>query len=91
MGKEDSRMSVFFITGLLLLIFMVFPLIRIGIGPTITDRLVGLDTINTLIVAGMIVLGAAFQRVIYVDIAIVYALLSFVGTLYISKYIEGGM
>ena len=84
-------MSVFFITGLLLLIFMVFPLIRIGIGPTITDRLVGLDTINTLIVAGMIVLGAAFQRVIYVDIAIVYALLSFVGTLYISKYIEGGM
>jgi multicomponent Na+:H+ antiporter subunit F len=38
----------------------------------------------------MILVGAAFEEVIYVDVAIVYALLSYIGTLYIAKYLEGG-
>ncbi|MFW6421802.1 MAG: monovalent cation/H+ antiporter complex subunit F [Candidatus Bipolaricaulota bacterium] len=84
-------MTIFFVSGFALTIFMIFGLLRIGIGPTVADRLVGLDTINTLIVAGMVVLGAAFEQVIYIDVAIVYALLSFIGTLYISKYLEGGI
>jgi len=52
--------------------------------------LVALDTINTLVVAGMILVGAAFEEVIYIDVAIVYALLSYIGTLYVAKYLEGG-
>lgn len=84
-------MTAFFAAGLALLIFMVVAVVRIGLGPTVADRLVGLDTINTLVVASMIILGAAYDQIIYIDVAIVYALLSFVGTLYISKYIEGGM
>lgn len=65
-------------------------LIRVGIGPTVPDRIVGLDTVNTIIVVTMVILGAAFQEVVYVDVAIVYALLSFVTTLFIAKYIEKG-
>jgi multicomponent Na+:H+ antiporter subunit F len=52
---------------------------------------VALDTINTLVVAVMIVLGAAYDQVIFVDVAIIYALVSFVGTLYIARYLEGGL
>jgi multicomponent Na+:H+ antiporter subunit F len=37
----------------------------------------------------MIVLAAAFRQILFVDVAIVYALLSFVGTLYIAKYLGG--
>ena len=48
-----------------------------------------LDAINTLVVAAMIVLAVVFRQVIFVDVAIVYALLSFVGTLYIAKYLGG--
>ncbi len=70
---------------------VLFSLIRIGLGPTVGDRVVGLDTLNTLVVASMIVLGAAFDQVILVDVAIIYALLSFVGTLYVAKYLEGGL
>ena len=66
-------------------------LIRIMLGPTVPDRVVGVDTLNTLIVAGMILLGAAYDRVIYIDIAIVYALLSYIGTLVIAKYLQGGL
>jgi len=66
-------------------------LIRIMLGPSVPDRVVGVDTLNTLIVAEMILLGAAYDRVIYIDIAIVYALLSYIGTLVIAKYLQGGL
>lgn len=83
--------SIFLVVGASLLIFMIFSLIRAALGPTIPDRVVALDTINTLVVAAMILLGAGYKCIIYVDVAIVYALLSFVGTLYIAKYLEEGL
>jgi len=91
-GEEDNRTmnNMFLLTGSLLLLFMVFSLLRGALGPTIPDRVVALDTINTLVVASMIVFGAYFEEVIFIDIAIIYALLSFVTTLYIAKYLEGG-
>jgi len=74
-----------------LLAFCIFIiLIRLFLGPTPPDRLVGLDTLNTLVIVSMVTLGAAFNEVIYIDVAIVYALLSFVTTLFIAKYIEKG-
>ncbi len=82
--------TMFLITGSLLLIFMVFSLLRGALGPTLPDRVVALDTINTLVVSAMIIFAAYFEEVIFVDIAIIYALLSFVTTLYIAKYLEGG-
>ncbi|NJE25791.1 cation:proton antiporter [Thermococcus sp. MV5] len=69
----------------------VITLVRVMLGPSIPDRVVGVDTLNTLIVAGMILLGAAYDRVIYIDIAIVYALLSYIGTLVVAKYLQGGL
>ena len=80
--------NIFLFPGALLLLFMLISLLRFVLGPTIPDRVVALDTINTLVVAAMILLGAAFQEVIYIDVAIVYALLSYIATLYIAKYIE---
>ena len=65
-------------------------LIRVGIGPTVPDRIVGLDTVNTIVVTTMVLLGAAFNEALYIDVAIVYALLSFVSTLFIARYIEKG-
>jgi len=69
---------------------IVIALVRVALGPTTPDRIVGLDTINTIIVVTMVVLGAAFHEAIYVDVAIVYALLSFVTTMFIAKYMEKG-
>ena len=66
---------------------MLLALIRVIKGPTPADRVVGLDAINSLVVASMIVLGAAYEQIIFIDVAIIYALLSFVGTLFIAKYL----
>jgi multicomponent Na+:H+ antiporter subunit F len=95
MGKEDYPMIVspvlFFAVACALLLFMILSAVRIGFGPTVADRVVGLDTINTMVVTVMVVLGAAYEQVVFVDVAIIYALLSFVGTLYIARYLEGGL
>ncbi len=69
---------------------IIMAMIRVIKGPTAPDRVVGLDTINTIVISGMVIFGAAFNEVIYIDVAIVYALLSFISTLFIAKYLEGG-
>ena len=74
----------------LLFLSVVMAIIRVVKGPTAPDRIVGLDTINTIVIVGMVVFGFATNSVIYIDVAIVYALLSYISTLFIAKYLEGG-
>ena len=68
---------------------MALAAVRLVLGPTAPDRVIALDTVNTLVIASMILLGVVFGQIIFVDVAIVYGLLSFVSTLYIAKYIGG--
>jgi len=79
-----------YVVLLLLFIPVILAIIRIIKGPTAPDRVVGLDTVNTIVIVGMVLFGAALREVIYIDVAIVYALLSFISTLFIAKYLEGG-
>jgi len=79
----------YFTVLLVLFLSVVMAAIRIVKGPTAPDRVVGLDTINTIVIVSMVIFGAVFQEVIYIDVAIVYALLSFVSTLFIAKYLQG--
>jgi len=74
---------------LCLTVLMAFATIRLVLGPTAPDRVIALDTVNTLTIATMIIFGVIFREIIFVDVAIVYGLLSFVSTLYIAKYIGG--
>lgn len=94
MGKEDCRMIDVYTTYLIVVIALslcvILALVRVLRGPTAPDRVVGVDTINTIVIVGMIAFGVAFRQVIYIDVAIVYALLSFISTLFIAKYLEGG-
>jgi len=81
----------FGVAAAVLVALMAISVLRMAIGPTVADRAVALDTVNTLVVTTMVLLGAATGVVVLVDVAIVYALLSFVGTLYIARYLEGGL
>jgi multicomponent Na+:H+ antiporter subunit F len=74
---------------LCLVILMALATIRLVLGPTAPDRVIALDTVNTLVIASMILFGVVFREIIFIDVAIVYGLLSFVSTLYIAKYIGG--
>ncbi|ABD42277.1 Membrane bound hydrogenase subunit mbhB [Methanospirillum hungatei JF-1] len=81
--------DIFMIAALVTAVIIFGALVRLILGPTNPDRVVAVDTINTLTVAVMILLGVVYQQYIFIDVAIVYALLSFVSTLYIAKHIGG--
>jgi multicomponent Na+:H+ antiporter subunit F len=82
-------MTRWIFTVLVMVALMLLAMVRLLKGPTSADRVVALDAINTLVVAAMIVLAVVFRQFIFVDVAIIYALLAFVGTLYIAKYLGG--
>lgn len=66
----------------------LFSVLRILIGPSIWDRLLGLNLVTTKLVI-LIILIASMKKLTYLlDIALVYVLLSFTGTLFISVYIQ---
>lgn len=62
---------------------------RAVLGPTAPDRVVAIDAIVSLMTTSLVVLGVYYQSSMYLDVALVYAFLSFLGTLAISKYLEG--
>jgi multicomponent Na+:H+ antiporter subunit F len=70
---------------------IIIATIRLFKGPSAPDRAIALDTM-TLISISTIVLVALFAgRVIYLDAAMVYAVLSFIGVVAIARHIEGGL
>jgi multicomponent Na+:H+ antiporter subunit F len=81
--------DVWILTVVCLVVLMALATVRLVLGPTAPDRVIALDAVNTLVIAAMIILGVIYREVIFVDVAIVYGLLSFVSTLYIAKYIGG--
>jgi len=64
-------------------------LYRIGRGPTAPDRIVAIDILGTLIVGFCVVMALVTGRDFYMNVAIAWALLSFIGTLALAKYLEG--
>jgi multicomponent Na+:H+ antiporter subunit F len=62
---------------------------RLGVGPTVFDRILGVNGIQTKATVLLLLVGAAFDRLdMFVDIAIAYALLSFLGALAAARYFE---
>ena len=66
----------------------ILVIIRFLLGPSILDRVVAFDVL-TVSSIGLIVLLAHFlNRAIYIDVSIVYGILSFIGVIIIAKYME---
>lgn len=77
--------------GVLIIIFgaCLFCALRAALGPTAPDRVVAIDALVALMVGALVLLGVYYRAPIYLDVALVYAFLAFLGTLAIAKYLEG--
>ena len=64
-------------------------LYRISSGPTAPDRTVAIDIMGIVMVGFCAVLSIITGRDFYMNIAIAWALLSFIGTLALAKFLEG--
>ncbi len=63
-------------------------LARLWRGPTTSDRVLALETLGTLGVLILLALSVIARRGIYLDLAVLLTLFSFLGTLLIARYIE---
>ncbi|MFC1761845.1 cation:proton antiporter [Planctomycetota bacterium] len=79
-------MGIFY-GGLLACCFLC--LYRIGRGPSAPDRTVAIDILGILIVGFCGLMAVATGRAFYLDVALAWALLSFIGTIALAKFLEG--
>jgi multicomponent Na+:H+ antiporter subunit F len=59
-------------------------------GPTSADRIIAFDGLTIVSITGIVLAALAEGRGIYLDVAMVYALLSFLGVIVVARYIERG-
>ena len=79
--------NVFIYSGIFLSLLMLLSLYRAVFGPTVLDRLLGVNAIGSKTTALLILIGLIYQRVdMFVDIALAYAMLNFIAVLAASRY-----
>ena len=81
--------SFFFVVLIVLSLLMLVYLYRVIRGPTVYDRVLGLNGMSTKAIVIIVLLGTMFGRVdMFVDISTGYALLNLVSALAIAKFLE---
>lgn len=81
--------QVFLYTGLYLCLLMLASLYRAVFGPTVLDRLVGVNAIGSKTVILLLLIGLIYGRLdMFVDISLAYALLNFIAVLAASRYFQ---
>jgi multicomponent Na+:H+ antiporter subunit F len=83
--------TILIIAAVLIMAAILITLYRFIKGPDLVDRLISFDvmTISSLSLMGIIAHYA--ERMIYLDVILVYGLLSFLGVIIIGRYIEKGL
>ena len=71
----------------MLLIGMLMLLWRLARGPTAADRVIALDLLSMLVVAFLVAVSIHSQETSYLDVAIAYACIAFLGTVALARYI----
>ena len=63
-------------------------LLRLAIGPSVLDRIVALDTLLQVVVAGIAVTAAVTRRGDFLAVLIAVSLLGFLGTVTVARFVE---
>jgi multicomponent Na+:H+ antiporter subunit F len=85
----DSLSSLPFLVALAMLaVAAILTFIRLAKGPTLPDRVIAIDLIGVLLVCLLVVMAGITAQQAFLDVAMVVALISFVGTVAYARYIE---
>ena len=85
-----SVYQIFFLIAMIILSVLAFAcMIRAVIGPKLADRVMAVNMIGTMVTSMIIILAAYLGETSILDIALIYALLSFVAVILLSKIYIG--
>lgn len=73
-----------------ILVALALALLRAIVGPTVYDRILAVNSVGTLTVLALSVVGFLMGRPDFLDIALVYALINFIGTIAVLKFLRYG-
>jgi multicomponent Na+:H+ antiporter subunit F len=81
--------EIFFYSAIYLSFIMAISLYRAVFGPTILDRLIGVNAIGSKTTALLVLIGLIYHRVdMFIDIALAYAMLNFIAVLAASRFFQ---
>jgi len=81
---------MFVVASMAILVTMALALARALLGPTVYDRVLAVNMFGTKTVLIIAVLGFLTGRPDFLDLALLYALINFIGTLAVLKFFEYG-
>lgn len=84
---ENILINILYVSLGIHICLMVVALWRVCRGENVIDRLMGFELLSTLILAVLVLLSLISRRIIYIDVALGIAALSFIGTIALTKYI----
>lgn len=77
--------------SLIVLVALLIPAAyRIVRGPRIADRMLGVDMITTMLLGSIVLLAVITDAALLIDVGLAVALLSFIGTLAIARFVAEG-
>ncbi|CAD6494588.1 MAG: Multiple resistance and pH regulation protein F (MrpF / PhaF) [Candidatus Argoarchaeum ethanivorans] len=86
----DILLKVFLAVGLLIALTIMLCTYRAVVGPGIFNRVIAVNVIGTKTIVLLVLIGYYFERPMFFDIALLYAMLNFIATLIFAKYIQKG-
>ncbi|MFN8559296.1 MAG: cation:proton antiporter [Dehalococcoidia bacterium] len=85
---RPADLGVLDLVGVALTVALLMAVGRLVRGPTLPDRVVALDLIAALVVGGITLHAIQSDQRVYIDTAIVVALIAFLGTIAFGQYVE---
>jgi multicomponent Na+:H+ antiporter subunit F len=82
--------SIFLATGLVMVAAISISMYRAVFGPGVFNRTAAVNVIGTKTIVILVIMGYYFERPYFLDIALLYAMINFIGTLVFVKYLERG-
>ena len=83
--------TIMYIAASIAMIGVFTAMMRFIKGPTVADRAVALDCLTVISISLIVLVGLFAKRMIYIDVAMIYGILSFIGVVAIARYLEGGL
>lgn len=88
--RRDTMIDIFHASATILMLTVFLCLYRVLAGPGVGNRLIAVNTIGTKTVVLLVLIGFIYERPLFLDISIVYAMINFIATLAIAKYLGRG-
>jgi multicomponent Na+:H+ antiporter subunit F len=80
-----------FIAAVLIFFGIMFGVLRLILGRTVVDRVVAVDMLTIISISVITLYADVSGRFIYLDVALVYGVLSFLSVLAVARYLERGL